>query len=168
MYDRIWLCNPKYDDEYGWQPLSGSIDFDPRTTNDYKLPDQVWSSAVKSPNVSQSLEYVHDTAYTALNMRYEYYVYFHFAEIDEKLLDGQKRIINITLNSQPVTTQPLPLEYMKPISVEATTHGDISFRISATSQSDAPPILNAFEIYKVIAKDNLPTDEQDGMLLISI
>lgn len=166
VYDRIWTRDPKYD-ENGWQPLYGSIDFDPGTTSAYKLPAQVWSSAARSSNVSQPLEYDHDTLYKALDGPYEYYVYFHFAEI-EQLPAGQKRIISITLNSKLVHSQPLVLEYMKPISVETTTQGDIWFDISATSQSDAPPILNAFEIYKVITEVHLPTDERDGMLLISI
>ena len=95
---------------------------------------------------------------------YEYYVYFHFLEI-QQLPIGKKRIINITLNYQTILTQPLVLEYLKPVTIapQKTSSGSVLFNVSATSESDAPPILNAFEVYKLITQLDLPTQARDGI-----
>ena len=145
--------------------LDKSSDIDPGTKYDgYKLPAQVLGTAAHSLNVSYALEfdYNSDYVYGALDSTFEYYVYFHFAEI-EQLPVGKKRIINITLNSENILSQPLVLEYLKPVTISHTAKGYVNFRISAASESDAPPILNAFEIYKLITELDSPTDARDGM-----
>jgi hypothetical protein len=144
--------------------LDESINIDPETNNDaYKLPVQVWRSKVQPENVSRPLSFVY-TYIPPLDRAYDYYVYFHFAEI-EKLSDGKKRIINITLNYQPVLSQPLVLDYLKPVTLNFKSQSNVWFNISAAPHSDAPPILNAFEIYKFITQVDSPTYARDGTLL---
>nr|KYP51494.1 Receptor-like protein kinase At3g21340 family [Cajanus cajan] len=156
-YDRVWRFDSKYN-ENGWYDLYYN-DVDIGTNNGaYKLPAQVLRSAARSWNVSYSLEFNYNDEFLDLDWPYQYYVCFHFAEM-EQLPHGKKRIINITLNSK--TSQPLVLEYLKPVTLEYVTQGDVRFTISATPQSDAPPILNAYEIYKVITQLDSPTQATD-------
>ncbi|KAJ1390938.1 Serine-threonine/tyrosine-protein kinase, catalytic domain [Sesbania bispinosa] len=164
VYDRMWRCDPNYN-ESGWYPLEleeESIDIGPGSNGDaYKLPGQVLRSAAVANSSDFPLEFDYDTVFDEpLDRPFEYLVYFHFAEI-QKLPDGEKRIIGITLNSKPVLSQPLELEYLKPVTLNYSTQGDVWFSISATSQSDAPPILNAYEIYQLITELSSSTDTQD-------
>lgn len=164
VYDRIW----RYDDNYnnsGWYPFNEPVDIDPGSNGDiYKLPAQVLRTAARSQGVSYNLSFDYDSVFVDLDKPYEYYVYFHFAEI-EQLPDGQKRIMDITLNSKPVLSPPLVLEYLKPVSLRFVAPGSVWFDIIATSQSDAPPLLNAFEIYQLITELDTPTHTQDGMFV---
>ncbi|KAH1052129.1 hypothetical protein GYH30_021804 [Glycine max] len=170
VYDRIWRCD--LDDTNGWYPLvmeSLNLDSGRRSSDIYKLPSQVLRTAVQSPNVSHPLQFDYDNLYAPLDKPYEYYVYFHFLEI-QQLPIGKKRIINITLNYQTILTQPLVLEYLKPVTIapQKTSSGSVLFNVSATSESDAPPILNAFEVYKLITQLDLPTQARDVGAIVDI
>ncbi|KAF7814202.1 putative leucine-rich repeat receptor-like serine/threonine-protein kinase [Senna tora] len=145
IYDRLWrTINVPY-----WYQLNGSVDIDPATTNDpYKLPSQVLRSAAQSYNLSYSLNFDYDSIWKDLDLSSLYYVYFHFAEI-EKLPDGHKRIMNISLyNDQTVLSVPVTLEYLEPVTIspQYSTQSFVQFSITAASQSAVPPILNAFEL----------------------
>ena len=140
MYDRIWRCD--LDDTNGWYPLvmeSLNLDSGRRSSDIYKLPSQVLRTAVQSPNVSHPLQFDYDNLYAPLDKPYEYYVYFHFLEI-QQLPIGKKRI-----------------------APQKTSSVSVLFNVSATSESDAPPILNAFEVYKLITQLDLPTQARDGI-----
>ncbi|XP_027337309.1 probable LRR receptor-like serine/threonine-protein kinase At1g51880 [Abrus precatorius] len=167
VYDRLWR-HDQYNVTNGWHPLDESIDVDP-STSAYKLPSQVLRTASQSPNVSYPLKFDYDTLFKDLDTNYEYRVYFHFAEI-EALPPGQNRIINITLNSKPFLSHPLVLQYMKPVTIspQDAVRGRISFSISATPESAAPPILNAFEAYKLIPGLYSPTDARDAAAIMDI
>ncbi|XP_027334329.1 putative leucine-rich repeat receptor-like protein kinase At2g19210 isoform X2 [Abrus precatorius] len=167
VYDRLWRYD-KYEVTNSWLPLDESIDMDP-STSAYKLPAQVLRTASQSLNVSYPLKFDYDSLFNDLDTNYEYRVYFHFAEI-EALPPGQNRIINITLNSKPVLSHPLVLQYMKPVTIspQDAVRGRISFSISATSESAAPPILNAFEAYKLIPGLYSPTDARDAGAIMDI
>lgn len=104
-----------------------------------------------------------------LNKYSRYYVYFHFAEI-QQLAPGLRRIINITLNDENILSEPITLEYMKPVTIsnKNATQGFVRFSIRATAESDAPPILNAFEVYELITDLNSPTDIKDGMYVFHL
>ncbi|KEH18235.1 LRR receptor-like kinase plant [Medicago truncatula] len=142
---------------------------DPEINNDaYKLPSKVLRSTAQPNNVSHPLGFIYEYTYSPpLDKTYEYYVYFHFNEI-EKLSGGKKRKINITVNYKPVLSQPLVLDYLKPITLNYKTQGDVWFNISATSDSDLPPVLNAFEIYQFITQLDSPTDAQDVGAIMDI
>jgi len=165
VYDRIWICDQRLYKNNSWYPfgLDESINMDTATNSDaYKLPAKVLRNAAQSKNVSRPLGFIYQYTYTPpLDFTYDYYVYFHFNEI-EKLPNGKKRKINITVNYRPVLSQPLVLDYLKPVTLNFKTQGNVWFNISATSDSDAPPILNAFEIYKLMTQLDSPTYDQDG------
>jgi hypothetical protein len=63
-------------------------------------------------------------------------------------------------------SEPITLEYLKPLSVcpKRKFEGSYSFTINAT----LPPILNAFEIYEVIPLAFLPTYPEDGTFFNSL
>ncbi|WJX92000.1 hypothetical protein P8452_73703 [Trifolium repens] len=168
IYDRIWRCDS---DDKDWHPssLEESINMDLETNNDaYKLPAQALRGAAQPLiNISYMTFTYDDEFETPLDKIYDYYVYFHFMEI-EKLSDGKKRKINITLNSQNVLSQPLILDYLKPVTLNFTTQGGVLFNISATSDSDAPPLLTAFEIYKLVNQLDSPTEAQDVAAIMDI
>ncbi|XP_028763315.1 probable LRR receptor-like serine/threonine-protein kinase At4g29180 [Neltuma alba] len=93
------------------------------------------------------------------------------AEI-QKLPSDRKRIINVTFddddNSSPAHL--LTLQYLKPVTLSSNkiSKGYVSFTIIATADSDAPPILNAYEIYEAISQPNSPPATQDVDALLEI
>lgn len=163
VYDRIWSCDQYLYKTLDWYPmgLDESINMDNATNDAYKLPAHVLKSAVQPRNVSRTLGFVYTAYSSTVPLGKSYYVYFHFNEI-EKLSDGKKRKINITFKNQPVPSKPIVLDYLKPVTLNFKTQDDVLFNISATSDSDAPPLLNAFEIYKLITQLDSPTYAQDG------
>ncbi|XP_054783498.1 probable LRR receptor-like serine/threonine-protein kinase At1g05700 [Prosopis cineraria] len=167
IYDRLWRYDEVSEVE-GWHPFNRSVNIDRGSTNNsYKLPSQVLISAAQSLNRSFALNF-DSVSVTTFEKPFTFYVYFHFAEI-EQLLPGQKRIINITLNDETILNEPLSLEYLKPRTVSAVTNRiGIRFSISATSESDAPPIFNAFEIYRSISPLTSPTHETDVDAILDI
>ncbi|KAI9071631.1 hypothetical protein K1719_046408 [Acacia pycnantha] len=169
IYDRIWR---KIDMPQDWYQINGTIDIDPsRTNNSYKLPMKVLKSAAQSFNLSYALNYDYDSVWKNLDKSSKYFVYFHFCEI-QPLPPEHKRILNIIINvgDEYVYTQPIALEYLKPqtIAPQIKDQGYVRFNISATSESDAPPILNAFEVYEFISPLPSPTDQRDVHAIMNI
>ncbi|KAI9081298.1 hypothetical protein K1719_036719 [Acacia pycnantha] len=149
VYDRLWWNN----DNPNWDVLQTSVEAKAEESV-YELPWEVLRSAQRPPSNSNLLT----TNWSFGDISSQYYLFLHFAEI-EKLPRGKKRIINVTFDDQNSLSQQLTLEYLKPITlISNITKG---FTIKAATDSDAPPILNAFEIYKVIQQPNSPTAEQD-------
>ncbi|KAI9081297.1 hypothetical protein K1719_036718 [Acacia pycnantha] len=149
VYDRLWWNN----DNPNWDVLETSVEAKAEESV-YELPWEVLRTAQRPPNNSNLL---------TINMIFgditnQYYAFLHFAEI-KKLPRGQKRIINVTFDDENSLSQQLTLEYLKPITlISNITKG---FTIKAATDSDAPPILNALEICKVVQQPNSPTAEQD-------
>ncbi|KAJ7951682.1 protein kinase family protein [Quillaja saponaria] len=159
VYDRIW-------NNFGHYHLVGfnkSANFGSQGRNDsYQIPEEVLRTAVQPFNLSNVLNFRGDYAPS-----YKYYVYLYFAEI-EKLAPGKKRIINITVNDENILSEPITLDYMKPITVspKSLSTGYAHFTISATAESAVPPILNALDVYRVNPQPYSPTDIIDDVLYI--
>ncbi|KAK4836912.1 hypothetical protein QYF36_001282 [Acer negundo] len=87
----------------------------------------------------------------------------------EKLKDGQKRKLRIDLSSTEsglIVTEPITLEYLKPMITNSTDLPPISctglqFSIYATGGPDLPPILNAVEIFMFVGLPLSPTNLND-------
>ncbi|XP_028756218.1 putative leucine-rich repeat receptor-like serine/threonine-protein kinase At2g19230 isoform X2 [Neltuma alba] len=162
IYDRTWRMGNTLN-LTDWHVFNKSVDIDPQSTNDsYRLPARVLLSAAKSSNRSSALNFDCVSAWGGpFEYSFTYFVYFHFAEI-EQLPHGQKRVIDITVNDEKFLPKPITLEYLKPQTVFTVTNQScLRFSISATSESAAPPILNAFEVYRLISPLTLPTDQRD-------
>ncbi|KAF7814206.1 putative LRR receptor-like serine/threonine-protein kinase [Senna tora] len=165
IYDRLWYN--EFNDIQDWHPFNRSVDITSDEST-YELPQQVMRSASKSANVSSSLEFDFNSIWGGIEDSAVYYVYFHFAET-EKLPDGHKRIMNISLyNNQSVLSVPVTLEYLKAVTIspQYSTQSFVQFRISAASGSAAPPFLNAFEVYQLISPLPPQTDIRDAILEI--
>ncbi|KAF7814204.1 putative LRR receptor-like serine/threonine-protein kinase [Senna tora] len=159
IYDRLWY-NEKYMKD--WEALNRNVDI-VADESTYELPQQVLRSAAKSLNLSSSLHFDYNSIWRDLEESSLYYVYFHFAEI-EQLPYGHKRIINISLYSnESILSIPVNLKYLEPITIspQYSTQSFVQFRISAASESSAPPILNAFEVYKLVTSLSPQTDIRD-------
>ncbi|RZB97824.1 putative leucine-rich repeat receptor-like protein kinase, partial [Glycine soja] len=159
IYDRRWYWRDVKD----WYKINTTIDVNKSGNDIYQVPAEILKTAVQSFNRSYDLYHDYEIEWNVhLNKYSRYYVYFHFAEI-QKLAPGLRRIINITLNDENILSEPITLEYMKPVTIsnKNATQGFVRFSIRATAESDAPPILNAFEVYELITDLNSPTDIKD-------
>ncbi|RZB97818.1 putative leucine-rich repeat receptor-like protein kinase [Glycine soja] len=166
IYDRRWYWRDVKD----WYKINTTIDVNKSGNDIYKVPAEVLKTAVQSFNRSYDLHYDFEIEWNLqLNKYSGYYVYFHFAEI-QQLAPGLRRIINITLNDENILSEPITLEYMKPVTIsnKNATQGFVRFSIRATAESDAPPILNAFEVYKLVTDLNSPTDIKDVDAIVNI
>ncbi|KAJ7963102.1 putative Protein kinase [Quillaja saponaria] len=162
VYDRVWQNSGL---NMSWRAFSNtSVDIDTDGSgNAYRLPAQVLRTAVQPATLSKNL-FMNGT----IDRRYEYCVYFHFAEI--QLTPGRRRMINITVNGESFLPEPITLEYLKPltISTNITTQDYFSFDISPAKGSDLPPILNALEIQILLPQPNLPTYTRDVDAILEI
>jgi hypothetical protein len=118
------------------------------------------SSAITPANASDPLEF----HWNADNVNDRYYLYMHFNEV-ENLAPNETRAFNITVNDEfwhgPVT----PI-YRQVATAFSTAHltGATRYPISLfkIENSTLPPILNAFEVYKVKDFSQPETEQDDG------
>ena len=156
VYDRMWYPYIKWPNSV---PINTSSDIDIQNNNDsYRLPPEVLRTAVQPSSSYHSSSYSEPPFYNTGN----WCVCFHFAEI-VKLTQGKKRefIISVSGGTHTYTSEPITLDHLKPLSIclNRSFAGHFSFVINATTGSDLPPILNAFEVYYVIPLS------RDGMYL---
>ncbi|KAJ9129794.1 hypothetical protein P3X46_035242 [Hevea brasiliensis] len=130
----------------------------------YKLPIEVLKTAAQAQNDIGSLTYNESFG---CSPSCNFYVYFHIAEIVE-IPQDQRREFTITLND--LNYGPISLEYLKPqtIPLKSPNEGEINFTINPTSNSDLPPILNAFEILSVVKLPRSPTDQVDVDAIMAV
>ncbi|XP_054782654.1 probable LRR receptor-like serine/threonine-protein kinase At1g05700 [Prosopis cineraria] len=129
----------------------------PSTTR-YKddVYDRLWSSYYD----------LNDPFETNVEVKAEHSVY----KLPSELPPGHKRIMNVTFDDDNSLSQQLTLEYLKPITLcsNKITEGYINFIIRAEAASDAPPILNAFEVYISLPQLNFPTATLDVNAIMQI
>ncbi|GKV27209.1 hypothetical protein SLEP1_g36405 [Rubroshorea leprosula] len=134
--------------------------------NNYGIPTEILRTATQPSNRWDSLSY--SFSISSGFSRRDLYVYFHFAEIVNTTKD-QQREISITLNG--VTLAPITLEYLKPLSIgpqNFSIKGFVNFSIGATTKSNLPPLLNAFEIYMDVDFPTAPTYLEDVDAIMDI
>lgn len=139
--------------------IANKTSVDLTTDNDaYKVPAGVLMTAASINNVTSQLI----LAWNPLSPTEKWYMYFHFAEI-QVLQQTQVREFEVYVVDQLVQT--VRSQYGKPVTVASfpvTSPSQINFTISASSQSDLPPILNAVELMHAIDLKNPMTDVSDG------
>lgn len=130
----------------------------------YKVPNILLRTAAKEQNATCSLNYFWETQPSNL----QFYVYFHFAEIEN--LQGKRRRLKIDLTGRQNATTNATLDYLKPLSLSLNgtpdSTGQLQFSISAAEGSDLPPLLNGFEIYTAKEMQNATTFSEDGIYLL--
>nr|XP_023874420.1 probable LRR receptor-like serine/threonine-protein kinase At5g59680 [Quercus suber] len=169
VYDRLWIPDNGGSTTLNWVPINTSSVIDTQDSNDsYQLPAQVLRTAVQPPSGHNALTY--NGTYNPYGYD-KYYVCFHFAEI-AKPTQGKKREFIIDVEGGNYTSEPITLEYLKPLSICPQNgqpfEGSFSFSINATTESGLPPILNAFEVYKVISLPYKPTDPSNVAAIMYI
>ncbi|XP_028756235.1 probable LRR receptor-like serine/threonine-protein kinase At1g05700 [Neltuma alba] len=152
IYGRSWFLNTNIENS---EPITTPVAIDD-DVSDYKLPTEVLGTAIQSQNGSFSLVIDLDCS-----TDYEYYVYLHFFDFEEHSQDQQRKMEitftdtiqdSITLKSHALQTVVKSIhkgQYLKSIS------------ITSTRDSGLPPMINAFEIYRVLPQPNSPTLEGD-------
>nr|XP_023920344.1 putative leucine-rich repeat receptor-like serine/threonine-protein kinase At2g19230 [Quercus suber]POF00384.1 putative leucine-rich repeat receptor-like serine/threonine-protein kinase [Quercus suber] len=164
VYDRFWYTSNPLSNSV---PINTSSVIDIQNNNDsYQIPSEVLRTAVQPSSGYHSLSFSDMSGYTQ-----ESYVCFHFAEI-AKLTQGKKREFIINVKEGSYISEPVTLDYLKPLSIclNQTFEWPFSFVIKATTASDLPPILNAFEVYGVIPQYELhkPTNSRDVAAIMDI
>ncbi|XP_039684685.1 putative leucine-rich repeat receptor-like serine/threonine-protein kinase At2g19230 [Medicago truncatula] len=138
VYDRIWSPYESSD----WRRLSTSLNNNALAQNSYKPPAIVMTTAATPVNASAPLQF----HWYADSVNDQYYLYLYFNEV-EKLAGNKTRAFNITLNDE------FWYEPVVPAVIYTTTHMTgakrYQFSLIKTENSTLPPILNAYEVYKV-------------------
>ncbi|XVF74471.1 hypothetical protein PTKIN_Ptkin13bG0112900 [Pterospermum kingtungense] len=155
-YDRIWWPYEEAD----WLQINTS--FSINDSSHYQLPSLAIITAGTPANASQPMDIIMSS-----NTNTQFYVYMSFAEVENHRAN-QSREFTIYHNGEEwygpfnpkyldVTTiyNPVPLK-------------GIDFSIVRTSRSTLPPILNAFEIYKVNEFSQSQTNENDVDAIVNI
>ena len=157
--DRIW--SPFNFD--AWNVINSSQPVDPNT---YETPSVVMSTAVTPQNASGSVG-VSWTAGGNGEEIPEFYLYLHFAEL-EQLNNSQTRELNIYLNNT-LWYGPLVPDYSVTTIYSATgiKGSSLQVMINRTENSTLPPLLNAFEIYSLKNLSDPETDQKDGITCFS-
>lgn len=156
-FDRIWSSS--YNNGDDWEPLSTSFPVN-SSNNGYQPPSIVMSTAARPRNANYPLNISWSPS---SDRNAQYHIYMHFAEV-EKLQPNQSRQFNITRNGKPFygLVTPSYLYTATISSSEAFGGGQNNFSILKADNSSLPPILNAFEIYKVIEFLDSDTNQEDG------
>ncbi|KAG5025978.1 hypothetical protein JHK86_021892 [Glycine max] len=129
IYDRRWYWRDVKD----WYKINTTIDVNKSGNDIYQVPAEILKTAVQSFNRSYDLYHDYEIEWNVhLNKYSRYYVYFHFAEI-QKLAPGLRRIINITLNDENILSEPITLEYMKPLKQTRRADSRFSLRSFRTT-----------------------------------
>ncbi|RHN39185.1 putative transferase [Medicago truncatula] len=144
VHDRMWS---PYELSSDWRRLSTSLNSDDLDQNYYKLPAIVMSTAVTPVNASAPLQFhLHQG-----NVYEQYYIIMHFNEVEE-LAENETRSFNITVNGKFLYGPVIPVyRSVDTFFSRKPLTGAKRYKISLfrTEDSTLPPILNAFEFYKL-------------------
>lgn len=133
------------------------------TQNIYKPPGIVMSTAVTPFNESAPIQF----SWNSDNLNDQYYSYLHFNEV-EKLAENETRAFNIMMNGELMYGPEIPAyRSVDTIFSTVTLTGarKYIFSLSRTENSTLPPIINGFEVYKLIDFSQSETNQDDGMLI---
>lgn len=157
IFDRVWSRSYNVEDS---AQLSTRFTVNTYYQNKYRPPSEVMRTAAtpRDPNDPLNIRLPPSNDSNA-----QHHIYMHFAEV-EKLQPNQFRRFNITRNGDPFYGSVTPSYlYTATISSSKAFGGQQNnFSILKAENSSLPPILNAFEIYKVKEFSELDTDQEDG------
>ncbi|CAN8253316.1 unnamed protein product [Cochlearia groenlandica] len=163
IYDRQWIAYFRED----WTEISTTSDVG--NSNSYDPPKAALSTAAIPTNASEPLRLV----FTNLEKPDDqYYIYRHFAEIQD-LLSNETREFDMLWNGEAMSTDPIvPLKFDITTSFSKAPRtcdeGKCSFQLKRTDRSTLPPLLNAIEIFTVIQFPQSETNETDVVAIRNI
>ncbi|KAG7606673.1 Protein kinase domain [Arabidopsis thaliana x Arabidopsis arenosa] len=139
-----------------------STDLEVKNDNKYVPPEDALKTAATPTNTSAPLKIEWTNSH---NPRAQYYVYRHFAEIQD-LRANDIREFNMLWNGVAMSPDPeiptkLEVNTIYSQSPRICDEGKCNFQLIRTNRSTLPPLLNAFEVYTVIQFPQSETNESD-------
>lgn len=95
-----------------------------------------------------------------------YYVYMYFAEL-QKLQPNQSRVFDINFNGNLLYGAMSP-PYLSSVTIYTTSAlsgKNMTFQLVKLQNSTLPPILNAFEMYRLVDFSQPETRQDDGIYI---
>ncbi|KAL1210939.1 putative LRR receptor-like protein kinase [Cardamine amara subsp. amara] len=163
VHDRTWV--PYLDNKNSVLSTDVSVN----TDNFYDVPQPVAKTAAVPANRSEPLkiDWILD------DITAQSYIYMHFAEIQNLDEANDTREFNITYNDGQAW-----FSYFRPQNFTITTiynpravsspNGNFNFTFAMTGNSTLPPLINGFEIYKVLDLEQLETDQDEVSAMVNI
>ncbi|KAL0843540.1 hypothetical protein Bca101_016785 [Brassica carinata] len=163
------------DDAYDrqWTPRSPPSLTHISTTSDvsdsgsYNIPKSVRQNAVTPTNASLTLT----INWTPENPNDQYYMYLHHAEIED-LQANETREFSVLLDGNrvfdPIIPKKLEITSMESRNPRTCEGEKCSLQLTKTRRSTLPPLLNAYEIYRVMQFMQPETNETEVVALRSI
>ncbi|KAL4625887.1 hypothetical protein ACB092_05G057700 [Castanea dentata] len=143
-----------------WTGLSSSLTIESPSSNPYRPPSVVMSTAATPINDSAPLEFHLEPE----DVTAKHYIYMHFAEV-VKLKANQSRSFNVILNGKhwygPYVPKYLWTTTLYSKDALNSTGGQYFFSLVKTENSTLPPIINAIEAYSVKNLLQSETDQED-------
>ncbi|CAH8280254.1 unnamed protein product [Arabidopsis lyrata] len=161
VYDRRWF------DFFlkSWTEISTTLTVS--NDNDYDPPKRALATAATPSNASAPLT----LSWTPDNPGDEYYLYSHFAEIQD-LQTNDTREFELFWNgaviSKPFIPSKLAVDTHLDISPRTCKGGKCIYQLIKTARSTLPPLLNALEVYTVIQFPQSETNENDVVAVKNI
>ena len=158
-YDRLWSrLSPSSSLTY----ISTTSDVS--DGGNYNIPKAVGKKAAIPTNASLSLL----IQWTPESSNDQYYVYLHLAEIQD-LQANETREFSVFLDgnrlSDPIIPKKFEITSMQSLNPRTCGGEECSLKLTRTQRSTLPPLLNAFEIYRVIQFMQPETNETEGTFL---
>ncbi|CAL9244271.1 unnamed protein product [Arabidopsis halleri] len=154
VYDRVWTSFSRNE----WTHISTTLEVS--NSNKYFPPKEALKTAATPTNSSAPLT----MEWSSSNVDNQYYLYGHFAEIQE-LQTNDTREFNMIWNGQVISGPLIPPKFniytIFSLSPSTCVGGKCSFQLRRTNRSTLPPLLNAFEVYTVIQFPQIETNEND-------
>lgn len=155
-YDRLW----------NRRSLSGLTHVS--TTSDvsngiYNLPKSVRQNAATLTNASLPLT----ISWIPENPNDQFYVYLHFAEIQDLQANETREfsVLNGNLFADPEIPKKFEITTIQSRYPRTCEGEECSLQLTRTQRSTLPPLLNAYEIYRVIQFMQPETNETEGTFL---
>ncbi|XP_071741026.1 uncharacterized protein At1g24485-like [Rutidosis leptorrhynchoides] len=160
IYDRIWVSYPAQSGTE--QVTNDAIYIDATAPNN--PPEGVFQNAITVPTTFQSIIIAHIPVLSPPT-----YLNLYFSEVTS--LDfGQKRSFNIYENSSPVQLAITPpyMQVEERYIYNYVVTSDTNLSLSATSDSDLPPIINAIELFTIsdILTDGTDSNDVKALALL--
>lgn len=137
--DRMWRPFTVRYGKFIKAPYSSSV----LSQSEYKLPTKVMETTLKVVNATSLDFYL-----VGIDYSQEFYMYFHFAAVEE--VQDKLRKLTIILNDKTIVG-PIEPKYMvsHTCPTQSLSGNWLKISIAQTNQSALPPIINAMEIYMV-------------------
>ncbi|KAJ3695100.1 hypothetical protein LUZ60_000477 [Juncus effusus] len=163
-FDRIWL--PWTNNTPAIISISTNQLVNNTVDDKYKAPSAVLQNAITIPEGSDEAMIFN----WAVTISDNWHVIMYFAEFNRSV----ERSFDVYLNERKYTAEPIKPQYLygssDPYVVPSINLSTCQFKLEATKDSNAQPILNGIEIYIVLnlTNENQPTNNEDFYAIMGI